>query len=137
MAGNYSGDVGSYSHPQFTTQNQQIYSREGAAVSLTNFACFASRNKVLVNRVFVRALSTPSATAGTLCVNFIDTAGTEVTLKALTLSACSLGFITSLSFTAKTLETVTQYIGIDLTNNEKGKWLVIYDYQVLYPATYA
>ncbi len=139
MAGNYpSGmDVGSYSHPYFTDQKQATFSGAAAAASLVQWACFAARNKVLVNRVYVRNISAPSTTAGTLCCIHYDTAATATTLKALTVSACSAGWNTTITFTAKTLETISQYIALTLTNNEKGDWLVIYEYQVLYPGTYS
>lgn len=139
MAGNYpqGEDVGSYSHPQFTEYRTQSFNINGApSASAKPFAVLQSRNKILVDRVFVRSISSPSTTAGTLCVHFVDTGATATTLKALTVSACSAGWQTSITFTAKTLETITQFMALYLTNNEKGDWLVTYEYQVLYPGTY-
>jgi len=139
MAGNYTSgkQIGKYSDPQYTTQREAVINVEGAGVSATPFAAFMSRNKVLVNRVSVRCLSSPSVTSGTLCVHFVDTGGTATTLKHLTLAACSAGWNTTLTFTAKTLETLTQYIALFATSNDKGNWSVVYEYQVLYPGTYA
>jgi hypothetical protein len=139
MAGNYTrgSDVGSYSHPYFTGQHQHCWTGAAGQASGTLWAHFASRNKVLVSRVSVLAISAPSATAGSLQVIHYDTAGTATTLKGLTLSGCSLGFATTLTLTEKTLETISQYIALKLTANEKGDWIVTYDYQVLFPDTYA
>ena len=137
MAGNYSGDVGSYSHSHFTELKQAVMSVEGAPTTAIAFACFASRNKVIVNRVYVRCISSPSGTAGTLCVQHYGTSGTAATLQAMTASAVSAGWNTTFSFTAKTLETITEYLGLVSTGAvDKGNWLVIYEYQVLFPATY-
>ena len=140
MAGNYAaGDmVGSYSHHQFTTQNQCCMCVNGAPVTAVNFACFASRNKVMVNRVHVRAISSPSGTPGSLAVHFNDTGATVTTLQNMTVSACSAGWNTSFSFTAKTLETITQFISLVSDGGcDKGDWMVVYEYQVLFPVTYS
>ena len=135
MAGNYAGDVDSYSGPHFAEQKVAIFSLSGAPVSATQFAQFASRNKILVNRVNILYTSSPSLTSGSICVIFYDTGLTATTLKALTVSACSAGWATSVTFTAKTLETITQHIGIIAM--DKGDVFVSYEYQVLYPNTYA
>ena len=139
MAGNYAqgSDVGSYSHPQFTMQQRFTWAGDCASASAVQFAQFASRNKVLVDRASIIYTSGPSATAGTLCVIFYDTALTATTLKALTIAACSAGYATTVTFTAKTLETISQHIACVTTNNEKGDAVVVYEYQVLYPDTYA
>lgn len=137
MAGNYAGgmDVGSYSHPMFTQVNVAFFSVLGAGVSQTQFASFSSRNKVLVNRANILYTSSPSLTSGTLTVIFYDTALTATTLKTLTVSACSAGWATTVTFTAKTLETITQHIS--MTGMDKGDVAVSYEYQVLFPQTYS
>jgi len=140
MAGNYTSgnDIGSYSHPQFTTQNQAVMFVDGAPTTAVNWACFASRNKVIVNRVYLRCTSSPSATAGSMAVHHNDTGGTVTTLANITVSACSAGWNTTMTLTEKTLETITQFIS--LVNDgtcDKGNWLVVYDYQVLFPGTYS
>ena len=139
MAGNYprAEEVGSYSHPYFTTQHEAFLGNvAAAAASATAWAKFRSRNKILVSRVSLVCISAPSATAGSLhCVHY-DTGATATTLKSLTIAACSAGWATSLSFTGKTLGTLTEYIALMNQNNEKGDFEVIYEYQVLYPATY-
>ena len=134
MAGNYSGDIDSYSGPFFSEQKVANFSVLGAGVSQTQFASFSSRNKILLNRVNVLYTSSPSLTAGTLCVIFYDSALTATTLKALTVSACTAGWATTLTFTAKTLETINQHFS--MTGMDKGDVVVSYEYQVLYPATY-
>lgn len=135
MAGNYSGDIGSYSHPQFTEQRTAFFSVLGAGVSQTQFASFSSRNKILVNRANILYTSSPSLTAGTICVIFYDSGLTATTLKALTASAVTAGYATTMTFTAKTLETITQHISV--TGMDKGDVAVSYEYQVLYPETYS
>jgi len=139
MSGNYTdGDqIGSYSDPQFTALRQNCMHVQGAPTTALSWACFASRNTVLVNRVYVRCISSPSATAGTLCVHFTDTDATVTTLQAMTASAVSATWNTTFSFTAKTLATITQYLSLASTGGvDKGDWMVVYEYQVLPPATY-
>jgi hypothetical protein len=135
MAGNYSGDIGSYSHPQFTEQRTAFFAVLGVGVSQTQFAQFSSRNKILVNRVSIMYTSSPSSTSGTLAVIFYDTALTATTLKTLTVSSCSAGFATTVTFTAVTLETLSQHLAI--TALDKGDVACSYEYQLLYPETYA
>jgi len=137
MAGNYSGDVGSYSHSYFTSGMQErLTNIAGATASLAAWARFRARNKVLVSGVSLVNISAPTLTSGSLNVIFYDTGATATTLKSLTISSCSAGWATALTFTGKTLETLTQYIALTFTANEKGDWDVLYDYQVLYPDTY-
>jgi len=137
MAGNYGSgkEVGSYDHPHFTEQKVAFFAVMPAGVSQTQFAQFSSRNKILVNRANVLYTSSPSLTSGTLCVIFYDTALTATTLKALTVSACTAGYATTMTFTAKTLETITQHISV--TGLDKGDVAVSYEYQVLYPVNYS
>ena len=136
MAGNYPAgmDVGSYSHPQFTETRTATFSLAGAPVSATQIAQFASRNKILVNRVNILYTSSPSLTVGSIAVIFYDSALTATTLKGMTVSSCSAGWATTISFTAKTLDTITQHIGVIAL--DKGDIFVSYEYQVLYPDTY-
>jgi hypothetical protein len=135
---NYSGQLDSYSHPYYTMLHKDAsYNAAAGAASGTAWGYFRSRNKVLVSRVSIVCRSTPSATNGTLKVFQNDTAGTALaTVKTLTVSQCSAGWATSLSWTAVTLETLTQYMSMKFENNEKGKFDIIYEYQICYPVNY-
>lgn len=138
MAGNYvTGDqVGSYSHSYFTTQQETYMGNVVAAqASATAWGHFRSRNKVIVSRVSLVCRSTPSATAGSLHVVYLDTGGSVNTLKTLTLASCTLGWATTLSFTGKTLSTLTEAIALIQQNTEKGDFDLVYEYQVLFDAS--
>lgn len=139
MAGNYqTGDmVGSYSHPQFTVQQESLSRHAAAAASATSWGHFRSRNKVLVSRVSLVCISAPSNTAGTIKVYHVDTGATATALYTLTVSACSAGWATTMNFTGKTLGTITEAITLQQENNEKGDWDVLVEYQLLYPENYA
>jgi len=140
MAGNYqTGDtVGSYSHPYFTGQNEAYMPNTVAAqASATAWGHFRSRNKLLVSRVSLYCVSAPSATAGSLHVVHLDTGATATTLASLTLASCVAGYATTLSFTGKTLGTITEAIALLNQNTEKGDFDLVYEYQVLYDTNYA
>ena len=129
---NYNGDVGTYSQDYFTELKECWLNKVQGPASATDFAHFAARNKVLIRAVHIWCRSAASGTAGSL--HFVRS---TVTIASKTISSMSLGVAMSLTLTAtNTLHTITEIASLRVTGAaDKGKWDVLYEYQVLYPAT--
>ena len=127
-------DVGTYSDEQFTGLREVWLNKvQGPAASVTNFAHFASRNKILVRAVHIFARSAASGTAGSMHVVRGTTTIASKTMSSLA-DAGKYHCITCT--TLNTLATITDVVALRASGNEKGKFDVCYEYQVLFPATF-
>jgi hypothetical protein len=136
MAADYKSgsDVDTYSGAQFTGLREVWMNKvQGAAASVTNFAHFASRNKILIRAVHIFVRSTASGTAGSMHV-VRDT--TTIASKVMSSLADSGTYHCITCTTLNTLSTITEVAALRASGNEKGKFDVMYEYQVLYPATF-
>lgn len=135
MANYASGsDIGTYSHEDFTGLREVLLNVvQAPAASVTNFAHFASRNKILIRAAHIWSRSAASGTAGSMHV----VRGTT-TIASTTLSSLSdVGDYRCITCTTlNTLATITDIIALRMSGNEKGKFDVLYEYQILYPATF-
>jgi hypothetical protein len=130
---NYSGQIGSYDHPFFTMLHERYENAVQGPASATDFAHFRSRNKILLRAVHVWLRSNASATSGSL--HFTRSA---VTIASKTVAEASVTGAYSLCITLttnNTLHTITEFGAIRMTGAaDKGKWDVLWEYQVLYPS---
>jgi len=128
---NYQGEIGAYDHPYFQILFERFQNNLQGPVSATDFAHFMSRNKVLLRAVHVWMRSAASGTAGTL--HFTRSA---VTLASKTVASASVGYYACITLTAdNTLHTITEVAALRMTGAaDKGKWDVLWEYQVLYPS---
>jgi len=131
---NYNGDVGSYSHSDYTGLRECWMNKVSAAqASATDFAHFATRNTVLVRAVHIWLRSACSGTAGSMHVS-----RSAVTIASKTMaSLADAGTYFCFTLTSSnTLHTITEVMALRASGNEKGKFDVLYEYQVLYPSTF-
>lgn len=121
-----------YDDPNFTVLREQRFCAVQGPASATDFAHFRSRNKVLIRSVHVVMRSAASGTAGSL--HFTRSA---VTIASKTVSAASVGYSMVITLTTNnTLATITEVAAIRMTGAaDKGKWDVLYEYQILPPMT--
>lgn len=130
---NYNGDVGSYSHSDYTGLKQAWLNKvQGPAASVTDFAHFSSRNKILIRAAHLFVRSTASNTAGTM---FVTRSGVTIATKTMASMADAGTYHCITCTTLNTLSTITELIALRQANNEKGKFDVCYEYQILYPST--
>lgn len=132
-AQNPAGDVGFYDHPQFLVLQECRFNKvTGASASLTDFAHFFSRNKVIVRAVHARSVSAPTLPGGLLIVT-----RSAVTIASKSFeSATSAGSIMTITLTTlNTLSTITELLALRFSANEKGDWDIIYEFETLCPAT--
>lgn len=125
-----------YSHPIYTTTHECRFTKVQGPTSTLAFAHFRSRNKVIVRAVHAIVVSICSAGGGSLGVQR-DT--TSLTFRTL-VSANSLGATgNSVCMTltsSNTLNTITEVMSLVVTGAaDRGKWDVIWEYDVVYPAT--
>lgn len=128
MAAN-KGTISQYDDPNFTVLREHFRKAVQGPASVTDFAQFFSRNKILVRAVHAKLASAASAAGGTLHVT-----RSAVTISSKTLvSATSAGSITSFTLTTlNTLHTITEIMALRVSGAaDKGKWDVIYEYQIL------
>lgn len=131
---NYNGDVGSYSHSDYTGLREVLLNKvQGASASITDFAHFASRNKILIRAAHIFVRSTASGTAGSM---HVTRSGVTIASKTMSSLADSGTYHCITCTTLNTLSTITEQIALRMSGNEKGKFDVIYEYQVLYPSTF-
>jgi hypothetical protein len=123
-----------YDDANFTLLREERMPSVQAGVSLVDFAHFMSRNKVIVHAVHVRIASAASVAGGSLvAVRSRSSSAKTINSYSLT-SATSAG--SQFSITLASLNTITSlndYIGLRLKSNDKGKWDVTYEYQILPP----
>lgn len=125
-----------YNDPCFTViREARMQAVQSPAASLTDFALFRCRNKCIVKTVIVHCKSLPSA---------ITTWSLQVMRGASTIAAktiTSFSVVGDLSAiitltSSNTLTSVGESISLELDTTEKGKFDVIYEYQLLPTATY-
>jgi hypothetical protein len=130
-----SGTFYKYDDPNFQIIREQRYiAVQSPSASLSDFAVFRCRNRCIVNTVVVHCASLPSA-ATTWSLQVMRGAST---IAAKTVSSFSVVADLSAVITltsSNTLETITDSINLELDTTEKGKFHVIYEYQLLPPAS--
>lgn len=125
-------NIKDYDNPQFSVLREARYAAVQGPASTTDFAYFRSRNMVLIKAVHVNMRSAASGTAGSL--HFTRSA---VTIASKTVSSASVNYSAVITLTTNnTLHTISEVGALRMTGAaDKGKWDVIYEYQVLSPAT--
>jgi len=130
---NYNGDVGSYSHSDYTGLKEVWINKVQMGACVTPVAQFSSRNKILVRAMHVWTRSAASGSAASLTVT---RSGVTIASKVgASLNATGIYFCVTCT-TLNTLSTITEQVGFQLDTGDKGKWDVMYEYQVLYPSTH-
>jgi hypothetical protein len=130
----YNGDIGTYSHPYFTEMKEMWLNKVQGPASVTDFAHFCSRNKVLVRAVHLWLRSDASGTAGSL---HVCRSGVTIASKALAGYEVSAEYYACMTLTTlNTLHTITEIVSLQVSGTaDRGKVDVLYEYQILYPAT--
>ena len=131
---NYNGDVGTYSEPQYTGLREVWMNMVKGGESTVHVAHFASRNKILVRALHLWVRSACTAAGGSIQVSR-DT--TSIAGKGAT-SMTTVGTYHCITLTTlNTLATITEVISME-TNGTcgGGDFDIMYEYQVLYPATF-
>lgn len=125
-----------YDDPNFTViREARLNVVQSPATSLTDFAHFRCRNKCIVRSVTVHCTSLPSA-ATTWSLQVMRGSST-IGAKTVT----SFSVIGDLSATitltsSNTLLSASESISLELDTTEKGKFDVIWEYQLLPPVTH-
>lgn len=120
----------SYDHPHYNIVRQQSIFNLRSNESAVAMCHFRTRQKALVRHVTVRCISAPSVASGQIAI----LRNNATTLKTHTVSTASLvasAFFQYTCVSSNTLETITDYMNITLSGTDKGKWEVIYEYQML------
>ncbi len=122
-----------YDDPNYTVLRETRYQGVQGPASLTDFAHFFSRNKVLVRCVIARLKSAASAAGGSL---HVARSAVTIASKVLT-SATSAGSLQIFTLASlNTLHTITEMMSLRVSGAaDKGKWDVIYEYDILPFAT--
>lgn len=127
----------SYDDPNFAIiKEARLNQIQSPAASLTDFAVFRCRNRCVVKTVTVHCHSLPSAVT-TWSINVMRGATTVKTFAVTSFSVVGdLSAVITLA-SSNTLNSLGESISLELDTTEKGKFNVIYEYQVLPPnATY-
>lgn len=128
--------ITAYDDPNFQVVRHAHMPQCQAGVSLTNFAAFRTRNKCVVTAANVRLHSAASAAAGAIAIcrrrnSPSNTSLATIATYSLT-SATSAGSIFSITLpTLNTLTTIHDAVVCVLNGNDKGKWDIVYEYQML------
>lgn len=120
----------SYDHPHYLITRQASIFNVRSNVSGVAMCHFRTRAKSLVKHITVRCISAPSVASGQIAILRNNT----TTLKTHTVSTASLVASAMFHYTcvsSNTLATITDYMNIKLSATDKGKWEVIYEYQML------
>ena len=122
-----------YDHPQFSIVYETRYLNAQAGASTAAFAHFRSRNKVLLRAVHAIVKSAASAAGGSL--HYLRSAATLASKTIV--SATSVGYSLCITLTGNnTLHTITEVAALAVSGAaDKGKWDVIWEYEILYPGT--
>lgn len=128
--------IETYDNPNFSIiRESRLNAVQSPSASLTDFAHFRCRNKCIVKTVTVHCKSLPSAIT-TWSLQVMRGAST---IAAKTISSFSvvgdLSAIITLT-SSNTLNSAGESINLELDSTEKGKFDVIYEYQILPPATF-
>ena len=127
--------VTDYAHPNFTVVREARMNQiQAPAASLTDFAIFRCRHKCVVKSVTIHCTSLPSA-ATTFSVQIMRGATTIAAFTQSSFSAVGDMSITKTLISSNTLLSASEYIGIEFDTTEKDKFDVIWEYEILPPAT--
>lgn len=124
-----------YDDPNFTVVREaRMIACQSPSASLTDFAEFRCRNKCVVKAVTIHCKSLPSAiTTFTILAMRSTTTINKYTQSSFSAVGDMSATITCVS--ANTLASASQTISLQLDSTEKGKFDVIYEYNLLPPAT--
>lgn len=126
-----------YDHPHFTiVREAHLKAVQSPAASLTDFADFRCRNKCIVKSVTIHCASLPSAITTFTVMAMRST----TTMNKYTQSSFSVVGDMSITMTlvsANTLLSASETVSLQLDSTEKGKFDVIWEYQMLLPASHA
>ncbi len=128
---------GTYDDPNLLiVREARMNQVQSPSASLTDFAVFRCRNKCIVKTVCVHCTSLPSAitTWSLQIMRGTSTIATK-TITAFSVVGDLSAIITLIS--SNTLTSLGEYFGVELDSTEKGKFNVIWEYQILPGATYA
>jgi hypothetical protein len=125
-----------YSHPQYTMLHECLYNKVAVAATATTYGHFRSRNKVIVRAIHFALRSNCSSTSGTLKA-MRSTASIGFAITPSHVSTGGAEYVTTITLTSSnTLNTITEYMGFQAQGGlNLGKWDVLYEYDVVYPAT--
>lgn len=122
-----------YSHPTYTALHESRMSNVQGPVSTTDFAHFRSRNTVIVRAVHVYMRSAASTT---LSLGSLHVTRNGTTIKGATWAASAAGASILMTLaSSNTLVTITDYAAIRLVGFDVGQYDVLWEYDVVYPAT--
>lgn len=129
----YNNELESYTHPQYTELHEARMCAVQGPASVTDFAHFRSRNIVILRAVHAVLKSAASAAAGSL---HVTRSGITIATKTI-VSATSAGSLFTITLTSSnTLHTITEVGALRVSGAaDKGKWDVLWEYDVVYPAT--
>jgi hypothetical protein len=124
-----------YSHPMYTELHEALISKVAVAATATSYGHFRSRNKVIVRAVSFALRSNCSSTAGTL--NILNNTTTIATIVVCHASTGGGAYVlTKTLVSSNTLATITDTMTFTATGGINiGKWDVLWEYDVVYPAT--
>lgn len=136
-----SENISRYDDANFTIIRQaNVPGQAQAPVSLTDFAHFQCRNRCIVHAVNFRLKSAASVAGGSLvavrCRNTPSNSSVQTIASYSLISATSAGSLGTITLASlNTLESLSDYIAVRLKSNDKGKWDIVYEYQLLPSAT--
>lgn len=120
-----------YDDPNFTIIREcRLNDEQSPSASLTDFAHFRSRNKCIVKSVTVHCSSLPSA----ITTWSLQVMRGSTTIGAKTITSFSVVGDLSATITlvsSNTLLSASETISLELDSTEKGKFDVIWEYQLL------
>jgi len=126
-----------YDDPNFQIIRQvNIPAQAQAPVSLTDFSHFQCRNRCIVHAVSFRLKSAASVAGGSIvavrCRNTPSNSSVQTINSYSLISATSAGSMGTITLASlNTLESISDYIAVRLKSNDKGKWDIMYEYQLL------
>ena len=126
-------EIEPYDHPMYKVRKVCRFDNVNAPVSTTDFAHFRSRNQVIVRavHVYLRSVVSSTASVGSLVAT---RNGTTIQSFSIHASAISASLLLTLT-TSNTLNSMTDYAAIRFVGFDNGKWDVMWEYDVCYPAT--
>ena len=129
----YNNQLEGYTHPIYSELHECRMNKVQGPASATDFAHFRSRNIVILRAVHAVIRSAASAAGGSL---HFTRSGVTLFSKTI-VSATSAGSLFTITLTSSnTLHTITEVGALRVTGAaDKGKWDVLWEYDVVYPAT--
>ncbi len=129
-----------YSHPMYSELHEHRICRIAGPVSLTDFAHFRTRNTVIVRAVHLYCRSAPSsASAATTPITsgslFITRAGTTIRTTVTLAGVVATYSLCVTLVSSNTLTSMGDYAAVRIKGMDGGEWDVLWEYDVIYPAT--